>query len=86
MHRIPALAAVLLGDVDSGKPGRSERGQGLLGVSTMFVNIRGVRRDLLLTQVAQHRAQPVVLIGEPEQIKIGVTRPSGDEDSLLFAG
>ena len=39
----------------------------------MLVDFGGVRRDLLLAQVAQHGAQFVVFVGKPEQVEIGIT-------------
>ena len=55
------------------KPARVERLERLLRETRMLVDVGGVRRDLLLAQIAQHGAQLVVLIGQPEQIEIGIT-------------
>ena len=50
-----------------------ERLERLVGKARFLVDIGGVRRDLLLAQIAQHGAQLVVLLGQLEHIEIRVT-------------
>ena len=72
-HRVGALAAVLLGDVHRVEPGRVQRLQRLLREARILVDVGGVRGDLLLAEIPQHRAQLVVLLGQLEHIEDRVT-------------
>ena len=45
----------------------------LVGKTWFLVDIRGVRRDLLLAQIAQHGTQLVVLLRQLEHVEIRVT-------------
>ena len=74
--RVRALAAVLLGHVHRVEPGRVQRLERLLGEARLLVDVGGVRGDLLLAQIAQHRTQLVVLLGQLEHIETTDYQPS----------
>jgi hypothetical protein len=53
---------------------RVQRRQCFIREASAFIDIGRVRRDLALTQIAQNRAQFDVLLGQGEQIELGIAR------------
>ena len=64
-----ALTAVLFGHVDGVEARRVERSQRLVGEPRLFVDVGGVRSDLLLRQGADRRPEFLVFLRQLEKIE-----------------
>ena len=65
-ERVPAAAAVLLGDRDAHQPELGHLGDELVGEAVLAVELLGDRRDLLVGERADGVADQLVLGGEVE--------------------